>query len=80
MDGLTLVRPMQPVNNDSSRRLDSLHHHVLAEHFERLKQRRCILSPANRHPNRLEHLPGFNAELLRRPSQRLVQRVVSELC
>src|SRR5579864_4407639 len=58
--------------------VDSSQHPVLAQHRERFKQRRGILATADRDTYGLKHLSGFDAQLLRRRAQSVVERVVSE--
>jgi hypothetical protein len=47
------------------RLIDSCQRRFPPQNLERLKQRRGILAPADGYSNRLEHLPGFYAHLLR---------------
>src|SRR5581483_4861303 len=49
------------------------------QYFERLKQRRRVLAAANCHPNGLKHLARFDAEFLRSPAKRVIERVMLEV-
>ena len=59
--------------------VDAFEADLAAQHFERAEQRRRGLAPAHGDADRLEHLAGFDAELLGGGAQRGFEAVVREL-